>query len=66
MVSREVSELRVCKLGEHNGNNVVVVQSLVIRNDFTWSLKVYGVEVDGKSCPSLSMFKNPLPDNSVN
>lgn len=62
MVSREVSELRVCKLGEHNGNNVVVVQSLVIRNDFTWSLTVHGVEVDGESCSSLSMFRNPLAE----
>ena len=47
---------RECKLGEHGCNNIVV-QSL---NDFTWLLKVNGVEVDGDRCPSLSMFQNPL------
>ena len=56
----------MCKLGEHGRNNIVVVQSLVVRNDFTWLLKVNGVEVDGDRCPSLSMFQNPLSSQDVN
>ena len=44
----------------------MVAQSLAIQEDFTWSLKVHGVEVDGKRCPSLSMFENLLSHHNVN
>ena len=58
-------ELRLCKLGDYDGNNVVI-QSLVVQNDFTWSLKVHGVAVDGERCPSLNMFANRLSDRDIN
>ena len=40
--------------------------SLVVKEDFTWSLTVHGVDVDGKRCPSISKFSNPLLPVNVN
>ena len=40
--------------------------SLVVKEDFAWSLTVHGVDVDGKRCPSISKFSNPLLPVNVN
>ena len=58
------TELKLCKLGQHGHSNVVVL-SIVIQSDFTWSLTVNGVAVDGERCPAISMFQNPLSDQDI-
>ena len=63
--TKSSDELRLCKLGEHD-HKMAIVLSLVIKGDFTWSLNVHGVDVDGKRCPPISKFPNPLWPADVN
>ena len=53
------------KLGEHD-YKMAIVLSLVVKEDFIWSVNVHGVDVDGKCCPSISQYSNPLLPVNVN
>ena len=56
-------EIKLCMLGEHSipsGKEGVVILTLTIKPDFSWSLLVHGVEVTQLRCPAISKLPSHI------
>ena len=64
-----VSELKICKLGEHTrscGVNGVVILTFVVKGDTRWTLNVHGRCLSPSTCSAISRFSQFVTPENVN
>lgn len=64
-----VSELKICKLGEHTrscGVDGVVILTLVVKGDTSWTLNAHGKCLSPSTCSAISHFSRFVTPENVN